>query len=395
MKICAIICEYNPFHNGHLYHLGAAKQATGADFVVCIMSGNFVQRGEAATMGKYARARHAVLAGADAVIELPVVFSTSSAEFFAQGAVKLSGAIPEVEALCFGVENGNEKDFFRAAEMLEREPAKVSDDIRRRMKKGESYIKARAGAWAEATGLESADSCEKTFPLSLLTAPNNILGVEYARAIRSRQKTIRLFPIQRIGSGYSEETLRADYPSATALRAALERGERLSDGVPEYVRGDLPLTLENDLEALEKLALLQRSAEDIKSVLDCSEGLENALKRAAEENVKDIARALTSKRYTTSRLRRVLLQNLLGISEAFIRESFASPLYLRLLAVRKGREDVLSALGRSAYPILSRSGDEQRLQGTARACAEKERFADEVFRIVRNLPPEVKNVAVE
>ena len=395
MKICAIICEYNPFHNGHLYHLGAAKQSTGADFVVCIMSGNFVQRGEAAAMGKYARARHAVLAGADAVIELPVVFSTSSAEFFAQGAVKLSAAIPEVEALCFGAENGNEKDFFRAAELLESEPAKVSDDIRRRMKEGESYIKARAGAWAEATGLEPADSRERTFPLSLLTAPNNILGVEYARAIRSRQKTIRLFPIRRIGSGYSDETLRADYPSATALRAALERGEKLSDGVPEYVRGDLPLTLENDLEALEKLALLQRSAEDIKSVLDCSEGLENALKRAAEENVKDIARALTSKRYTTSRLRRVLLQNLLGISEAFIRECFASPLYLRLLAVRKGREDVLSALGRSAYPLLSRSGDEQRLEGTARACAEKERFADEVFRIVRNLPPEVKNVAVE
>ena len=306
MKICAIICEYNPFHNGHLYHLGAAKQTTGADFVVCIMSGNFVQRGEAAAMGKYARARHAVLAGADAVIELPVVFSTSSAEFFAQGAVKLSAAIPEVEALCFGAENGNEKDFFRAAELLESEPAKVSDDIRRRMKEGESYIKARAGAWAEATGLEPADSRERTFPLSLLTAPNNILGVEYARAIRSRQKTIRLFPIRRIGSGYSDETLRADYPSATALRAALERGEKLSDGVPEYVRGDLPLTLENDLEALEKLALLQRSAEDIKSVLDCSEGLENALKRAAEENVKDIARALTSKRYTTSRLRRDL-----------------------------------------------------------------------------------------
>ena len=271
MKICAIICEYNPFHNGHLYHLGAAKQATGADFVVCIMSGNFVQRGEAAAMGKYARARHAVLAGADAVIELPVVFSTSSAEFFAQGAVKLSAAIPEVEALCFGAENGNEKDFFRAAELLESEPAKVSDDIRRRMKEGESYIKARAGAWAEATGLEPADSRERTFPLSLLTAPNNILGVEYARAIRSRQKTIRLFPIRRIGSGYSDETLRADYPSATALRAALERGEKLSDGVPEYVRGDLPLTLENDLEALEKLALLQRSAEDIKSVLDCTE----------------------------------------------------------------------------------------------------------------------------
>lgn len=395
MKICAIICEYNPFHNGHLYHLGAARRETDADFVVCIMSGNFVQRGEAAVTGKYTRAKHAVLAGADAVIELPLVFSTSSAEFFARGAIKLLSAIPDVDALSFGAESGNEEDFFRAARMLEREPAEVSAAIRRRMRKGESYIKARADAWTENAGLKADEFRENNILLSLPTEPNNILGVEYARAIQAYQSSIRLFPIRRIGSGYSQETLRADYPSASAVRAALERGESLLSGVPEYVRGDLPLTLENDLEALEKLSLLQRSAEDIKSVLDCSEGLENALKKAAEENVADIARTLTSKRYTTSRLRRVLLQNLLGISEAFIRECLDSPLYLRLLAVKKGREEVLSALGRSAYPILSRSGDEKSLKGTARACAEKERFADGVFRIVRKTLPEAKSVAIK
>lgn len=115
-------------------------------------------------MGKYARARHAVLAGADAVIELPVVFATSSAEFFAQGAVKLSAAIPEVEALCFGAENGNEKDFFRAAEMLKSEPAKVSDDIRRRMKEGESYIKARAAHGRRQRDLNPRTLAKELFP---------------------------------------------------------------------------------------------------------------------------------------------------------------------------------------------------------------------------------------
>ena len=117
MKICAIICEYNPFHNGHAYLLSEAKRQTGADFLVCVMSGNFVQRGEAAILNKYERARHAVLSGADAVVELPVVFSTSNAELFAKGGVKIARALG-ADFLSFGVESGKEDDFLQAAKTL-------------------------------------------------------------------------------------------------------------------------------------------------------------------------------------------------------------------------------------------------------------------------------------
>ena len=172
MKICGIICEYNPFHNGHLYHLQAARKTSGADFVLCIMSGNFVQRGEAAVLNKYTRARHAVRAGADAVIELPAVFSTSPAELFAKGAIKLLTAIPNLSQLCFGCESGDSENFLEAAEALDNEPAEVSREIKALMKRGVGYAKARAEVW------------RTRFPDGFLLSPNNILGIESARAVR-------------------------------------------------------------------------------------------------------------------------------------------------------------------------------------------------------------------
>ena len=165
MKICAIICEYNPFHFGHLYHLREAKRLTGCDAVLCIMSGNFVQRGESALLDKYERAAHAVRAGADAVVELPAVFSTSSAEFFASGAIKLLSCVPGVTWLCFGAESGSAEDFLAAARALNDEPPSVSEEISRRMREGTGFVRARAEAW-------------KNHLPDMPDLPNNILGTE-------------------------------------------------------------------------------------------------------------------------------------------------------------------------------------------------------------------------
>ena len=140
-------CEYNPFHFGHLYQLEEAKRLSGCDAVVCVMSGSFVQRGEAAVCGRYERARHAVLSGADAVLELPAVFSTSSAELFARGAVKLLASLPGFSCLCFGAESGTPEQFAEAARALDEEPECVSEEIGRRLREGESFVRARASAW--------------------------------------------------------------------------------------------------------------------------------------------------------------------------------------------------------------------------------------------------------
>ncbi len=374
MKICAIICEYNPFHNGHLYQLREAKRLSGADALLCLMSGNFVQRGEAAIMDKRTRAKHAIYAGADLVIELPTPFATSNAELFAKGAVHILSSIPEVNTLCFGAENASESAFLEGARLLNDEPSEVSARIKELTASGLSYAKARASAYAD------------YLPDDLLTNPNNILGLEYTRAILARSAPIRILPIKRVGSGYKDAEMTAEYPSATAIRAALLQGEAVCHGVPDFVAEDFPQALEARLDGLEKYAVLQNAPDEIARVCDCTEGLENAFKKAAELTA-PLVETLTSPRYTSARIRRIALQNLLGVEEALVRECLRSPLYLRVLAAKKERKEVLTAVSRSLFPTLVRGRDEESLEGRARACLERDIFAEKLYGLLYPVTP--------
>ncbi len=369
MKICAIICEYNPFHNGHLYQIREAKRLSGADGILCVMSGNFVQRGEGAIIEKRLRAKHAVQAGADLVVELPTLFATSNAELFAKGAIHLLASIPDVDTLCFGAEQADEAYFLEAARLLNDEPPAVSDKIKELIAQGVSYAKARATAYAP------------YLPDNFLTTPNNILGVEYARAILARSANIRLLPVARIGGGYKEEGLTGEYSSATAIRQAVASGADFSATLPPFVVQDMPKEIERRLDSLEKYAILQNSTEEIARVCDCTEGLENAFKKAAELPAA-LTETLTSPRYTSARIRRIALQNLLGIEESLIRESLCSPLYLRVLAAKKERKEVLTAVSRSPFPTLIRGKDAALLQGAARSCLERDFFAEKLYALL-------------
>ena len=375
MKICAIICEYNPFHNGHKHQLQEAKRLSGADFLLCIMSGNFVQRGEAAIMDKFTRAKHAVLAGADTVIELPTIFATSSAELFAKGAIHILSSIPNVTTLCFGAENADKLAFISAARYLNDEPQEVSQKIKELVGGGISYAKARVQAWAG------------FIPMELLCSSNNILGLEYTKAILAYNANIDILPIPRIGNGYNDSTLHENYSSATAIRAAIEQGAEITNNLPPFVLADLPSELEDTLDSLEKYAVHAKSAQDIAKVCDCTEGLENALKKAAE-NSAPLAEKLTSARYTASRIRRIALQNLLNIEEGLIRECLQSPLYLRVLAAKKERIEILSELSKSSFPVIARAHDEDLLCDQAQKSYSIDLFADKIhhllYKIVEN-----------
>ena len=375
MKICAIICEYNPFHNGHLWHISQARAISRANAILCIMSGNFLQRGEAAILDKYTRAKHAVLAGADAVIELPTAFATSNAELFAKGAIQILNAIPNVETLAFGAENADKLSFISAARYLNDEPKEVSDKIKSLVATGISYASARAQAWAG------------FIPMDILASPNNILGLEYTKALLSAKSSISILPIQRQGAGYADDSLHKNYSSASGIRAAIATGKCVNENVPEFVALDLPNDLHSDLELLEKHALISRSAQEIAKVCDCGEGLENALKRVAETNA-PIVETLTSARYTASRIRRIALQNLLQIDEELIRDCLRNPLYLRLLAVKKERTDILSILGESKYPLLARAHDNEVLDGVARLCYQKDIYAEKIYSLLYPTPKE-------
>ncbi|MBR4943511.1 MAG: nucleotidyltransferase family protein, partial [Clostridia bacterium] len=328
MKICAVICEYNPFHNGHAYQLVEAKARSGADALLCIMSGNFVQRGEAAILNKFIRAKHAVMGGADAVIELPTLFASANAELFAKGAISILSSIPNVTTLCFGSETADSSLFYKAAQLLNDEPKEVSEKIKSLISTGISYAKARAEAW------------KNILPFEILNAPNNILGVEYTRSILQKGANIEILPIQRIGGGYSDKELNTEFSSASAIRNAIQNGTTISEQLPLYVKTDLPKTIDNQLEILEKYAILLATNEELKEISDCTEGLENALKKAVTSPV-NLVENLTSARYTSSRIRRIALHSLLKIKESIIRESLSQPLYLRILAAKKTRSDLL------------------------------------------------------
>ena len=369
MKICAVICEYNPFHNGHLYQLKEAKRLSGADAILCIMSGNFVQRGEAAVADKFTRAKHAILGGADIVLELPTLFATSNAELFAKGAISILSEIPAVTTLCFGAETDDKAAFLQAAKLFNNEPEEISQKIKELTAEGVSYAKARAEAW------------KNVLPIEILTAPNNILGLEYTRAILAKNADIDILPIQRIGGGYNDTEIKEEFSSASAIRAAISTGTDIENTLPEFVLNDLPKQLSDKLDCLEKYAILSRNEKDIAQVCDCTEGLENAFKKAAllEDSLAD---SLTSARYTSSRIRRIALQNLLKIDETLIRQSLQSPLYLRVLAVKKTSTEALSALADASLPIIARAHDEDALLGVAKQAYELDRFADSVYSLL-------------
>lgn len=371
MKICTIICEYNPFHNGHLYQLQKAKELTCADAVVCIMSGNFVQRGESAILDKYTRAKHAILAGADAVIELPTIFATSNAELFAKGAVNILSSIPAVTTLCFGAETEDKSAFITSAKLLSKESEEISQKIKELLKTGISYAKARATAY------------EDKIDSKLLSSPNNVLGLEYTKALLNAH--IEILPVKRVGNAYNDEELANNFSSATAIRNHLSDLEKIKDNLPDFVYNDLPKTNENQLNLLEKYAILSKSEEEIKRVCDCTEGLENALKKVAESGG-NFVKELTSLRYTSSRIKRIALHNLLQIEESLIRESLRFPLYLKILAIKNKRKDLLSALSESEFPTLLRAHDDEALSPVAKVVYEKDLFSEKVYSLLHPYP---------
>ncbi|MDE6058992.1 MAG: nucleotidyltransferase family protein [Clostridia bacterium] len=378
MKFCAVVCEYNPFHNGHRFQLSEIRRISGCDKILCIMSGNFTQRGEAAVLHKYERAKHAVECGADMVIELPTAFAVSSAELFAKGAVHILGSIPAVSTLAFGCESGDKESFLTAAKATLNESKEFKAALKENMKGGTSYIRARNEAV-----LAFHDDVDE----SLLSSPNNVLGTEYCRAILAEKKEIEPLPIPRVGGGYADTSLFKNFSSATALRACLKDDTRkskkaLKRNVPEQVLGVLQNAKELPFETAALCALAAAPAEEIAKCPDCSEGLENRLKNMARSNpeYESALDKIVSKRYTLSRLKRILAQNFLGVHLKDVRSYAESPLYYKVLAVKKtDAEELLGELANGAYPAIVRKSDYNLLKKDALACFATDVHANDLY----------------
>lgn len=368
MKFCAVICEYNPFHNGHKLQLETIRKSVDCDKILCLMSGNFTQRGEAALFDKFTRARHAVENGADIVLELPAAFAVSPAELFAKGAIKLLSSLPAVTSLAFGCESGEKKDFLAAAQATLSEDKQFKAAFKENLKEGLSYAKARTQTVLALNG----DIDE-----ALFTAPNNILGVEYCRALLASGSNIDPVPLIRRGGGYLDPRPYENFSSATALRACLREGTRkakkaLKSNLPPSVFADIQAILPpRAFELAAMSALAATAAEELARVADCTEGLENRLKAFCKSTPEYSAMLskIVTKRYTLSRLKRIVCANLLKIREKEIKNFLSSPLYLNALAVKKeSAEAIFSDLQTGAFPLIVRKSDASALKKEALEC---------------------------
>ena len=351
-----IIAEYNPFHNGHLYQLREAQRLTGQPIVV-VMSASFMQRGEPACLSKWLRARLAVENGAALVLELPTAFSLRSAQFFASGGVQLLAATGSVNTLSCGVESP-ELDFGALAQRITSDAAQGR--IRSLLSQGKSYAAACAAVLSEAqqeagvTAMQASSNEGKAF--AGLTKPNDILALEYAKALQATD--IKPLFIERRGDGYNDREISGTMSSATAIRQALNNSnDGWQQAVPASVRQAL---LDNApgydaalLWQLLRYKLRLMSVDAIADTCQCSEGLENLLKDAAAcPSFAEALQLCTSKRYTTSRIRRLFMQLLLDVPRWRWEDN--APAYLRVLAFNDtGRQLLKQMKATASLPIIT------------------------------------------
>ena len=389
MKICSIIAEYNPLHNGHLRQINYVKENSSYDYLAVFLSGNFTQRGEGAILNKFTRASHAIKAGADIVFELPSVFATQSAEIFASGALKLINSLPGDKTICFGAECGDKNKIIKTALALLNETEEYKKVLKEELKNGVSLLKAR-----ETALIKTAPDIDA----EVLKQPNNVLGIEYVKAILKNNYDIEIDVIDRKGSDYNDSCLSNAYPSALAIRSAIENNnlESVKDFVPNFVYNDLPKKLHSfDREII--YSLLSSSKKDIAKTVDCAEGLENRIKALVRENftLLELTEKLSTKRYTTKRLQRIMLSTMLKIDKKLVQTALKKSLYLKVLAVNSKNTKLLSQLSKSKYPLITRKSDCKKLSGIALEVFEKDVFANDIYSAVTNNKTNEFNMIIE
>lgn len=371
MKIAAVIAEYNPFHNGHLYLAEQIRKETKADYIIAVMSGDFTQRGLPAMADKFTRAAAAAACGIDAIFELPVLYATASAERFSIGAVSLLDSLGCIDFLCFGSESGDLANLHSAAEVLAAESQELQTLIQTQLKLGLSYPNAIA------VSLKKLDGAHPELPPELLDTPNNVLAVEYLKALKRLSSDIQPVTVRRIGTEYHDahhvldKKTRRMYASAGAVRSIFSsKVGSIVHAAPlipppvyrllssRYGRM-LPVELD-DFSLLLSYRVLSETAASLTDYLDVSRELANRLIRTKTDCLlfTETIKELKSKKYTFARINRALLHLVLGITEEYL-PFFAQPVpYARLLALRKGSSPLLKTVKqRSRIPLITKAAD--------------------------------------
>ncbi|MFC5702206.1 nucleotidyltransferase [Cohnella faecalis] len=385
MPTVGVVVEYNPLHNGHLYHLQQSKKITGADSAVAVMSGNFLQRGEPAIVDKWARTEMALRAGCDLVLELPAAYSSQPAQWFAYGAVAVLSAAGIVDALCFGSESGDIEALNSAAALLTEEPEELAAALDAKLRTGIPYPSAYTGAAKEL--LQSRGLGQSAFALD---QPNHTLGLHYMMAMRRIGSRMKPFTVQREKAGYSQESITdGAIASATALRKLLAESDSLQALAPfvpsstldilrrERDAGRAPVGWEHFKRPLLH-ELLRADVGALAGFAEVTEGLEHRIKRVlfedAPSSVESLVNALKTKRYTRTKLQRTLLRILLGHrKDELTADRLESGVqYIRVLGFTERGQSLLREMKtRATVPVVlgAARGDWPYLSMDARASA--------------------------
>lgn len=371
-SVAGIIAEYNPFHNGHAYHIARAKELSGASACIVAMSGDFVQRGAPAVYDKFIRTAMALTSGADLVLELPSIFATSSAEDFAACGVSLFSRLGIVSHLCFGSECGDIGRISLLSDILAREPAVYTSTLREQLRRGHTFPEAREAALTQY--LQNHGAHSKAGQLTqVLNSPNNILGIEYCKTIRRQNSSIIPITIHRTGSGYHDTDMSGSFASATAIRHTLQQihpddwMQELKNQVPEDVLslliGSHPLFSE-DFSALLNTTLLHlvHSGAHLSDYADVSEELEARLRSILLEfgSYEERIQRLKTRQYTYTRVSRALLHLMLGIKKSDVdagRRLGYAP-YARVLGFRRDSAWLLTQMkNQGSIPLITKTAD--------------------------------------
>lgn len=358
MEITGIVAEYNPFHNGHLYQIQETKKSLSSDAIIAVMSGNFSQRGEATITHKYNRTQMALSNGVDLVLELPVVAATASAEHFAYGSIRLLWQTGIVTSLSFGSECGKLTQLMPIADALIVEKETINVSIQHYLKKGLSYPKAREQSLIDFFSLPTSASLSGS--IDVLKSPNNILGIEYLKALRQFNAAIKPYTIKREGAHYHAPNISGSIASASAIRQTLYNGsETFKEAMPA---SSAEFLTSHKLPSMEKLGaflhfkLMFSSLDELYTLWDIPKDLLHTLIKSIKEypSYEKLVERATSKTYTRSTVQRSLLRILLEVQkDDFIsREAFIP--YIRVLGCKQKATYLLKALSQNAkVPVIT------------------------------------------
>lgn len=355
MKVLGVVVEYNPFHNGHLHHILEAKKLGDFTHTVGIMSGHFVQRGGPALFDKWSRAMMAVESGLDLVLELPVLFSSQSAEIFAKGSISILDSLHIVDSIVFGSESNSIEDLKKAAYFLSFENDRYKEKLKEKLSSGILYASARQEALLETHGID------------LSSTSNDILGIEYIRQLILQKSDIRPLSIKRTGSAYNSASLEGSICSATAIRNRLQGSldySSIENFVPaptyEIISSlsnqNIDAIFDNDFYQLIRYQILKDPAA-LSDMFDVAEGLENSIYKNAllHSSLDELLESIKSKRYTYTRLRRILFNILLGINKQdmkLIKDSVQPDTYCRVLAFNDHGRKLLKEIGKNSEAVI-------------------------------------------